>query len=224
MVVRKGRHEVVAVVVVGLHAELDTLVVASLLGCLHKVFGQKLSLLVEVVSGTLMCFSKVVVDLDNSRHTTSMSISRGPFHCFTSSDASCSFHFCCWSSPKYPLNAFWPHGQLIGLAMGANAETDLYFPGFLRNWKQLSVPADAVSLLQTYQCQRAVASHAVTGDANSARVQLLEGRKESIGEFLGDVRVHVVALVPWLLGGVYVEARAGAKVVCLILALDLETP
>ena len=64
--------------------------------------------------------------------TTSISKLSWPFHRFTSSVASCSFHF--WtSSPKYPLKAFWPQGQLIGFAIGAKAETDLYLPGFFMN-------------------------------------------------------------------------------------------
>lgn len=132
VVIGKSGHEVVAMVVVGLHAELNVLVVASFLGCLNKVLGKELALLVEVISGALARSVVSWSDIGGTL-TTSISISNGPFHCFTSSVASCSFHFCCWSSPKYPLNAFWPHGQLIGFAIGANAETDLYMPGFLRN-------------------------------------------------------------------------------------------
>jgi hypothetical protein len=53
VVVGKCSHEVVAVVVVGLHAELDALVIASFFGCLDKVLRKKLALLVEVVSSAL---------------------------------------------------------------------------------------------------------------------------------------------------------------------------
>jgi hypothetical protein len=101
MVVGKRRHEVVAVVVVRLHAEIDALVVTSLLGRIDEVFGEELFLLVEVVASTLDFVSKFLYILHWQKIlTTSMSISSGPFHCFTSSVASCSFHFCCWSSPK----------------------------------------------------------------------------------------------------------------------------
>jgi hypothetical protein len=40
-------------VVIGLHAEFDALVVAGLFRCLNKVFWQQLSLIVEVVASTL---------------------------------------------------------------------------------------------------------------------------------------------------------------------------
>lgn len=59
VVVRKGCHKVIAVIVVRLHAELDTLVVTSFFGRLHKVLRQQLPLLVEVVSGSLMFLAKV---------------------------------------------------------------------------------------------------------------------------------------------------------------------
>ena len=102
VVIGKGGHEVVAVVVVGLHSQVDTLVVARLLGGLGQVLGQKLALLVEVVAGTLqecisVLFLTLVIDLTR---TTSMSMSRGPFHFLMSSVASCSAHFSFLSSPK----------------------------------------------------------------------------------------------------------------------------
>lgn len=53
MVVRKGSHKVVAVVIVRLHAQIDTLVVASLLSRVDEVFGKELTLLVEVIAGAL---------------------------------------------------------------------------------------------------------------------------------------------------------------------------
>lgn len=36
------------------------------------------------------------------------------------------------SSPKYPLNAFWPQGTAQGLTMGEKALTDLKTSGFFR--------------------------------------------------------------------------------------------
>lgn len=53
VLVREGGHEVVAVVVVGLHAQVDALVVACLLGRGNEVLRKQLLLLVEVVAGTL---------------------------------------------------------------------------------------------------------------------------------------------------------------------------
>lgn len=52
VVIRERRHRVVAVVVVRLVADLQTLD-ARLLGRLLEVLGQKLALLVEVVAGAL---------------------------------------------------------------------------------------------------------------------------------------------------------------------------
>lgn len=68
-----------------------------------------------------------------------------------------------------------------------------------------------------------MAAHAVTGDADAARIEFLKGGEERLGELLGDVRVHFVVLRPGLLCGVDVEARAGSEVVCVIFALNLET-
>ena len=53
VVIRKRSHEEVAVVVVGLQAKLNALVVASLLSCVDKVLRQELLLLVEIVTSTL---------------------------------------------------------------------------------------------------------------------------------------------------------------------------
>lgn len=133
VVIREGRHREVAVVVVGLVADLDALD-TGLLGGLLQVLGEELALLVEVVASSLVVSVQFLVWEHNEKGelTTSMSTSSGPFHFLMSSVASCSFHFC-WSSPRYPENAFWPQGQLMGLEMGAKADTDLYLPGLRRN-------------------------------------------------------------------------------------------
>ena len=67
-----------------------------------------------------------------------------------------------------------------------------------------------------------MAAHAVASDTNSVAVEFLEMCEQSFWEFLGDVRIHVVALVPWLLGRVHVETRTGAKIVRIILTLDFQ--
>lgn len=53
VVVGESSHKVVTVVVVGLHSQVDSLLVARFFGGLGEVFGQELALLVEVVAGTL---------------------------------------------------------------------------------------------------------------------------------------------------------------------------
>lgn len=66
-------------------------------------------------------------------------------------------------------------------------------------------------------------AHAVPEDADSPRVDLLKGREDSLGQVGGDVAVHPVALGPGFLRRVDVEARAGAKVVGVVFAWDLES-
>lgn len=139
MVIRKARHRIVTVIVIRLVSHLDALH-ATLGRGLFEVLGEELALFVEVVAGSLL---SLIPGLDwaglgrtggkGRQRTTSINTSNGPDHFLISSVASCSLHLA-WSSPKYPLNAFWPHGQLLGFEMGANALTDLYFPGLRRNF------------------------------------------------------------------------------------------
>lgn len=65
-------------------------------------------------------------------------------------------------------------------------------------------------------------THTMTGNTHPPRIQLGKRCKDRLGQFLGDVRVHVVAIVVGRLCGVDVEARAGAEVVCVVFALDVE--
>lgn len=74
----------------------------------------------------------------------------------------------------------------------------------------------------TYQRQSTVPTHAVASNADPAAVQHLEVLKQSLGELLRNVGVHVVALVVGLLGGIDVEAGARSKVVGVVLALDVQ--
>ena len=60
MLVCEARHEVVAVVVVGLQPEVDALVVARLLGRLDEVLRKQLLLLVEVVASALHSVSMLL--------------------------------------------------------------------------------------------------------------------------------------------------------------------
>ena len=69
-----------------------------------------------------------------------------------------------------------------------------------------------------------MATHAVPGNADPAAVELRKGGEQGLWKFLGDIRVHVVALIIGLLGGVNVETCTGTKVVSIILALDVQAP
>lgn len=67
-----------------------------------------------------------------------------------------------------------------------------------------------------------MSTHAVASDTNAVGVQLRESVKDSPRQLLGDVAVHVVAVVIRSLGGIDVESCAGTKVIRVILALDVE--
>ena len=158
MIVSEGRHGEVAVIVPVLPTNIHF---AFALSCFLEVLGQELALFVEIVRCTLFLSISIIFAIDiginvtnataadirfpanrsrkleNKRgaHTTSIKISSGklsPSHFLTNSVASCSAHLLLSSSPKYPPKAFFPQSQLLGFAMGANAETDLYLPGFFR--------------------------------------------------------------------------------------------
>ena len=75
---------------------------------------------------------------------------------------------------------------------------------------------------RTYNSKSTMPTHTMTGNTHPPSIQLGKRRKDSLGQFLGDVRVHVVAIVVGRLCGVDVEARAGAEVVCVVFALDVE--
>lgn len=66
-------------------------------------------------------------------------------------------------------------------------------------------------------------THTVTRNANTARVDLVKCREDGLGKLFRDVAVHLVALVPWGLGGVDVEACTATEIVGVVLTLDLET-
>lgn len=78
-------------------------------------------------------------------------------------------------------------------------------------------------LLSTHQRKSTVTTHAVAGDTDAAGIQLGESLEDNFWQFLGDVAVHVIALVVGSLGGINVEARAGTKIIRIILALDVQT-
>jgi hypothetical protein len=79
-----------------------------------------------------------------------------------------------------------------------------------------------IEIEMTYQSKSTMTAHAVSGNTNTARIKLGECSKDGLRQFLGDVAVHVIAGVVGGLCSVDVEASAGAEVVCVILALDVE--
>lgn len=75
---------------------------------------------------------------------------------------------------------------------------------------------------QTYQGESTVSTHTVTGDADTAGIQLGESIENSLGQFFSDIAVHVIAVVVGRLCGVNVETGSRAEVVCIIFALDVQ--
>ena len=75
---------------------------------------------------------------------------------------------------------------------------------------------------RTYNSKSTMPTHTMTGNTHPPSIQLGKRRKDSLGQFLGDVRVHVIAIVVGGLCRVDVEARAGAEVVRVVFALDVE--
>lgn len=65
-------------------------------------------------------------------------------------------------------------------------------------------------------------THTVAGDTNTTGIQLRERSKDGLWQLFGDIAVHVIAGVVGGFSGVDVEAGAGAEVVCVVLALDVE--
>ena len=76
MLISEGSHEVVTVVVVGLHAEIDTAVVTRFLGGCDEVLRKKLTLLVEVVSSTLKWSARSIELFVRQTHDINQKIQR----------------------------------------------------------------------------------------------------------------------------------------------------
>lgn len=122
---------------------------------------------------------------------------------------------------------FLAPGAVDGVCDGRKGRDGFVFAGVTEVLFQrghfLSVqPLSNIALDRTYQRQRPVSTHAVTRDADPTRIKLWKRRKDRLGEFLGDVGVHVVPLVVRSLCRVDVEAGAGAEVPRVILAFDVQ--
>lgn len=96
-------------------------------------------------------------------------------------------------------------GALAGVADGRPGTDTLVLAGVLQE-----------------QRQGTMATHGMSRDGDPARIQLLEFSKDSLGQLLGQVRLHAVVLAPGVLGRVDVEARGAAKVPRLVLAGEVE--
>src|SRR5437667_11988125 len=65
-------------------------------------------------------------------------------------------------------------------------------------------------------------THGMTEDSGARRIDR-ETLSDSVGQFLSDVRVHAIAMRPWLLGGVDIETGAKSEVVAVSLARNAES-
>lgn len=81
-----------------------------------------------------------------------------------------------------------------------------------------------ISMRHTYQSQGTVTAHTVTSDANPACIQLRESSKDSLGQLLRHVAVHVVSVVVRRLGSIDVETGAGTKIPRIILSGNVQSP
>ena len=67
-----------------------------------------------------------------------------------------------------------------------------------------------------------MSTHTVAGNTNTTGIQLGERSKNGLRQLVGDIAIHVIAGIVGGFGGVDVEAGAGAEIVCVVLALDVE--
>lgn len=115
----------------------------------------------------------------------------------------------------------------IGLPVIAKVSLEsLFTPRALERVGDGSKRADTLVFPWILQVQRqcTVTTHTVTTNAHSAGVDLVEGAKDGLGQFFGDVCVHLVVLRPW--GGccVDVETRSSAEIIGIIFTLDANAP
>ena len=124
--------------------------------------------------------------------------------------------------------------------MGANADTDLYLPGFLRNFVRVRTDGQRCDAIQcngrslvrgrkergreekgrsAHQSQSAMPAHAMAEDTNALRIHLFEVVEDSLWQFRRDVAVHFVTLVPGRFRRIDVEASAASKIIGVVFAL-----
>lgn len=65
-------------------------------------------------------------------------------------------------------------------------------------------------------------THTVPSNADSASIQLRESLEDNLWQFLGNIAVHIIALVVRGLGSIDVETSTRSKVISIVLALDVQ--
>ena len=126
-----GTYEVITMVIVGLHPNMDLVgTVSSLFYRLLERLRPQLTILIELVLLTLHARQLQTYHRPNKTAlTTSIStFNRVPSG--TSHNKHVESHFSPSFTPpcKYLPNALMPHCELVGLSTGAKAEADLYVP------------------------------------------------------------------------------------------------
>jgi hypothetical protein len=163
------------VVVIGLHAEVDALIIACLLCRLNKVLWQQLSLVVEVVAGTLLDVSNMS---GHGRHT------QDTHHIDEHLQRALPLlhELCCvvlfplllLVFTKVSLKGLLPPWAVDWVGNRCECGDRLVHSRVLEELKSGLAMCAGCSLHCAYQCQSSVAAHAVSGDADFAGIELLE--------------------------------------------------
>ena len=126
------------------------------------------------------------------------------------------------------LEGFLAPGTVDGVCDWREGGYGFIFPGVFKELMSKCALAMGVSTSYTLyswamtdQRQSSMTSHAMPRDANPTRVQLLEFFEKSCGQLFGNITVHFVALRPWIFGSINIESCSTAKVIRIVLALDL---
>src|SRR3989442_5403239 len=71
--------------------------------------------------------------------------------------------------------------------------------------------------------ERAMPTHGMTEDSGARRIDR-KALSDDVGQLLGDIRIHAVAMRPWLLSRVDIETGAKSEIVAFALAWNTESP
>ena len=66
-------------------------------------------------------------------------------------------------------------------------------------------------------------THTVPRKTNPTRIQLRKRTKDRLGQLIYNITVHIITVIVGSLGSINVEASTAAKVVCIVLALNVQT-
>ena len=125
-----------------------------------------------------------------------------PEYDFMRQVASYAFHLLS-SGPKYPLKAFLPQEHSTGLQIGANADRDLYFPGFFK--AQIRAPWP---LMEWPKIDHPLWVHWEIG--------IYE-----LWKLLCDVRAHSVVSFPRIFSGIHIKPSTNAEVPAVIFSFNI---